>query len=339
MPGELYVAGPGLARGYLNRPATSAERFIADPYGPAGQRMYRTGDVVRRRTDGTLEFAGRADHQVKVRGFRIEPGEIEAALVRHPQVADAAVVARTEPGAEPGHRVRLVGYVAPAAGAAPRPADVTGHLRALLPEHMVPSAVVVLDELPLTANGKLDRAALPAPRFDPAPASGRAPRTPQEQVLAGLFAEVLVAGLAAKLPEAERGRPALAAGPRPERIPLSFAQRRLWFLHQLDRGDATYHIPWALRLTGEPEGASGAPGGPGAPGVLGVLDVAALRAAVGDVVARHESLRTVFARRAVPAGRHRARPAADRAPHRRRRLVDAAARRRPGRRVRRPPPR
>ncbi|WP_235865201.1 non-ribosomal peptide synthetase, partial [Streptomyces cacaoi] len=340
VPGELYVAGPGLARGYLNRPATSAERFVADPYGPAGQRMYRTGDVVRRRTDGTLEYIGRADHQVQVRGFRIEPGEIEAALVRHPQVADAAVVARTEPGAEPGHGVRLVGYVAPAAGAAPRPADVTGHLRALLPEHMVPSAVVVLDELPLTANGKLDRAALPAPRFDSAPASGRAPRTPQEQVLAGLFAEVLglgrvgvdedffalgghsllatrllararavlgvelsvralfeaptVAGLAAKLPEAERGRPALAAGPRPERIPLSFAQRRLWFLHQLDRGDATYHIPWALRLTGEPEGASGAPGGPGALGAPGVLDVAALRAAVGDVVARHESLRTVF---------------------------------------------
>ncbi|WP_141275916.1 AMP-binding enzyme, partial [Streptomyces cacaoi] len=159
VPGELYVAGPGLARGYLNRPATSAERFVADPYGPAGQRMYRTGDVVRRRTDGTLEYIGRADHQVQVRGFRIEPGEIEAALVRHPQVADAAVVARTEPGAEPGHGVRLVGYVAPAAGAAPRPADVTGHLRALLPEHMVPSAVVVLDELPLTANGKLDRAA------------------------------------------------------------------------------------------------------------------------------------------------------------------------------------
>ncbi|WP_230091984.1 amino acid adenylation domain-containing protein [Streptomyces olivaceus] len=305
--GELYVAGPGLARGYLNRPALTAGRFVACPFGPAGTRMYRTGDVVRRRTDGELDYVGRADDQVKVRGFRIELGEVEAALAEHPDVAGAAVLARDD---------RLVGYAVPARPEAPvRGSELAAYLRDRLPDYLVPSAFVLLDGLPLTPNGKLDRAALPAA------AGGRLPRTPQEQVLCELFAEVLgvprvgadenffdlgghsllatrlaarvrsvlgvelglralfqaptAEGLAGALAGSGRVRPALTARERPEAVPLSFAQRRLWFLHRMDGAAATYHIPLALRLTG-------------------TLDRAALDEALADVVARHETLRTVF---------------------------------------------
>ncbi|SCX74770.1 non-ribosomal peptide synthetase, partial [Variovorax sp. EL159] len=311
--GELYIAGAGLARGYLQRPGLSAERFVANPFGPPGSRMYRSGDLARWRPDGVLDFLGRADQQVKIRGFRIELGEIEAALSRQPGVAQAAVIARED---SPGHK-QLVGYVV--ADAAIDTAALRRALSTDLPDHMVPAALVVLDTLPLTPNGKLDRKALPAPDFTPR--SIRAPRTPQEQTLATLFAEVLrlpqvgiddnffdlgghsllvtrlvsrirsalgvelpirvlfeaptVAQLGHRLVGAQSARAVLQPMARPELIPVSLSQRRLWLLYQIDGPTPTYNVAMALRLKGR-------------------VDDSALELALGDLVGRHESLRTVF---------------------------------------------
>ncbi|HEX7243641.1 MAG TPA: amino acid adenylation domain-containing protein, partial [Longimicrobiaceae bacterium] len=186
VPGELLLGGDGLARGYLDRPALTAERFVPDPFGGApGARLYRTGDRVRRLADGTLEFLGRLDLQVKLRGFRIEVAEVETALAAHPDVVEAAVEAR---GAGAGRR--LVGWVVPAAGAAPGAAELREHLVERLPEYMVPSAFVLLDALPLTPNGKIDRAALPEPERD-AGAEGAAPRSGMESSVAAVWREAL----------------------------------------------------------------------------------------------------------------------------------------------------
>ncbi|WP_344940885.1 amino acid adenylation domain-containing protein [Actinomadura miaoliensis] len=315
-PGELYLAGDGLARGYLDRPALTAQRFVACPFGPRGERMYRTGDLVRWTRSGDIEYLGRADHQVKVRGFRIEPGEIETALTGHPDVAQSVVVARTDAAGD----TTLLAYVVPAPGRTADPAALRAFAGETLPDYMVPAAVVVLDELPLNPNGKLDRAALPAPGFAASPES-RAPRDAREQTLCGIFADVLgvervgidddffdlggdslkatrvaararaalgcdlavravfeaptVAALAARLDASGGRRPALTAGRRPDPLPVSYAQRRLWFINDLDGGSAVYNIPIPLRLTGR-------------------LDLDAVRAAMDDMLARHEALRTVF---------------------------------------------
>ncbi|HEU4408791.1 MAG TPA: amino acid adenylation domain-containing protein [Polyangiaceae bacterium] len=185
--GELWVGGVGVGRGYLNDPARTAEAFVPDPFGDTpGARLYRTGDLARRLPDGTLECLGRRDHQVKVRGYRIELSEIEACLARHPRVREAAVLAR-EGG--PGGK-RLVAYVVGTAGAPPSPEELRDFLRDTLPEYMVPSSFVALEALPLTPNGKVDRKALPAPAV-PAAADRGAPRTATEDLLAGVWAEVL----------------------------------------------------------------------------------------------------------------------------------------------------
>jgi amino acid adenylation domain-containing protein/non-ribosomal peptide synthase protein (TIGR01720 family) len=182
--GELYIGGVGLARGYLNRPALTAQRFIANPFGVPGSRLYRTGDLVRYRADGKLEFLGRIDHQVKIRGFRIELGEIEAALRKHPQVRQVAVIDRQDASGQK----RLVGYVVPSSSTAVSTSELREQLKSTLPEYMIPAAIVLLEHIPLTTNGKLDRHALP----DAVTVSeGRAPSTPNETVLAALFSEVL----------------------------------------------------------------------------------------------------------------------------------------------------
>ncbi|MET0397695.1 MAG: amino acid adenylation domain-containing protein [Longimicrobiaceae bacterium] len=187
-PGELYLGGHGLARGYLDRPDATAERFVPDPFsGGGGARMYRTGDRARRGPAGAIEFIGRTDQQVKIRGFRIEPGEVEAALLEHPALADAVVAVRED---VPGER-RLAAYVVPREDASVDVEALREGLRRTLPDYMVPGAIVVLEALPLTATGKTDRAALPAP--DPAGAAREfvAPRTPVEEMLAGIWGEVL----------------------------------------------------------------------------------------------------------------------------------------------------
>ncbi|OPF71045.1 non-ribosomal peptide synthetase, partial [Streptomyces antioxidans] len=316
--GELYLAGAGLARGYMGHPRLTAERFVACPF--TGGRMYRTGDLAWWTADGELVFAGRVDEQVKIRGFRVEPGEIEAVLAAHESVGQVAVVVRED---RQGDK-RLVAYVV-CSGDGHGESGLAGlreYVAERLPEYMVPAALVPLDTLPVTANGKLDRAALPAPEFGGA--TGRGPATPVEEIIAGVFGEVLgldwvdteasffelggdsllamrliariravlgaeltigelfaaasAAGVA-RLVDAATGRThaALTARPRPEVLPLSFEQQRMWFLNQLEGAGegAAYNLPLALRMSGD-------------------LDLAALEAALGDVADRHESLRTIY---------------------------------------------
>lgn len=312
--GELYLAGANVAAGYVGQPGLSAERFLADPFAEDGTRMYRTGDVVRRGRGGSLRFMGRIDEQVKVRGYRVELSEVEAALRRCPDVSGAAVVAVGD-----GASARLVGYVAGESDLSARGGDIKAALSAELPAYMVPGSIVALDELPMTPNGKLDRRALPSPdQVESAPT--REPRTPEERSIAAAFAEVLgvqavgvdedffgagghsllatrlaalltdrldrpvsvrdifehptVGGLAGRDSDAHAALP-LEPMPHGDELPVSLAQRRLWFLNTLEPASSAYNIPVVLHLEGR-------------------LDVHALRAALGDVSARHEPLRTIF---------------------------------------------
>ncbi|HEY2577326.1 MAG TPA: amino acid adenylation domain-containing protein, partial [Streptosporangiaceae bacterium] len=316
--GELYVAGLGLARGYLGRAGLTGERFVACPFGDSGERMYRTGDLVRWLPDGQLMFAGRADDQVKVRGFRVEPGEVAGVLAGHPGVAQCVVVVRED---RPGDR-RLVGYVVPDPdGGEADGAGLRRWLAARLPDYLVPSAVLALDAVPLTANGKLDKTALPAPDVQAATGS-RGPRGPVEEVLCGLFAEVLgvarvgaedgffelggdsllamrlVARIRAVL-GAELGVRALFEAPSPAgmarlagaasgrvRSPVAPAAR-----------DGLVPLSFAqqrLWFLGQLAGRSGLYSIPVGLRLRGALDVGALVAALGDLADRHESLRTLF---------------------------------------------
>ena len=184
--GEIFIGGAGVARGYLGRPDLTAERFVASPFGK-GERLYRTGDRARWRDDGQLIFLGRADQQVKIRGYRIEPGEVETALTRHPSVQQAAVIARVYGGAEAS---RLVAYVVPAAGVELDIADLRAFVQTILPDYMIPSAIVPLQALPLTVNGKLDKNALPDPEHQ-GRKSHVPPETAFEQVVANIWQEIL----------------------------------------------------------------------------------------------------------------------------------------------------
>jgi amino acid adenylation domain-containing protein/non-ribosomal peptide synthase protein (TIGR01720 family) len=327
--GELYIGGVQVGRGYLNRDELTAERFLPDPFSASpGARLYRTGDVARYLPTGDIEYLGRADFQVKIRGFRIELGEIESVLGRHPGVREATVVVRED---VPGDK-RIIAYLVLAAER-PTTAELRAFLGDRLPEYMVPSVFMPLLAMPLSASGKVDRKALPAPETA---AEGRvfvAPRSPVEEAIAAVFAEVLrlpavsahdgffelgghsllatrvasrvraafgvdlpvrllfdastPAALAAyvegRIGQGTVARP-LTRAPRDGVLPLSFAQERMWLLDQLDPGDPSYIIPRALRLRGE-------------------LDIAALERSIRDIIARHEILRTTFARvdgRAVP---------------------------------------
>ncbi|WP_435590105.1 amino acid adenylation domain-containing protein [Mycobacteroides immunogenum] len=310
--GELYVAGAGLGYGYTGRAPLSATRFVACPFGGPGSRMYRTGDLVSWGEDGQLRYLGRADEQVKIRGHRIELGEIQSVLNGLDGVGQAVVIARED---RPGDK-RLVGYITGAAD----PSGLRAALADRLPPYMVPVAVVAVPGLPLTVNGKLDKSALPAPEYQSVD-QYRAPTNPTEEILAGIYAQVLgldrvgiddsffdlggdsllamrlvaalnrsmdagleeravfdaptVAQLMLRIGGDEGRFEPLIAGTRPAVMPLSYAQSRLWFIDQLHGPSPVYNLAVGLRLRGQ-------------------LDVAALGAAFVDVLARHESLRTMF---------------------------------------------
>ena len=319
-PGELYLTGIQLARGYVARPDLSSDRFVADPTSRAGGRMYRTGDLVRRRPDGTLDYLGRTDFQVKLRGLRIELGEIESALTAVPGIEQAVVIAHSSERGD-----HLVAYIVTDPDVAFERRSVIAALGKRLPDYMVPAIYMPLEEIPLNANGKADRGALPEPDFSAAVREYRAPSTDTERAIAGVFAEILgaprigldddffelggnslsatrvisrvnagfgvrlnvrgffdaptVAELAAATDAAvASGGPGvapLAPRERPERIPLSLAQQRMWFLNRFDVTSAVNNIPVVVRLSG-------------------LLDRRAMEAAIGDVIERHESLRTIF---------------------------------------------
>ena len=319
--GEIWIGGASVARGYLNRPELTAERFLADPFaGRDGARMYRSGDLGRWLPDGNLEFLGRNDHQIKLRGFRIELGEIEAQLARLPGVSEVAAHVREDAAGDKRLVAYLVGESLPAA------AQLRDALARELPDYMVPTAFVTLERLPLTANGKLDRRALPAPQDENyAHRAYEAPQGEIESELAQIWAELLrvervgrrddffdlgghsllamrllsrigqrlnleaslpqlfatpvLADFAAALASSQAGAlPALSAGPRPDALPLSFAQQRLWFVAQMgEEANAAHNIPLGLSLRGD-------------------LNEPALDAALSRIVQRHEALRTRYER-------------------------------------------
>jgi amino acid adenylation domain-containing protein len=319
--GEISVRTPYLSRGYLNDAELTEARFVPNPLtGDPADRVYRTGDLGRYRPDGEVGPAGRADGQVKVRGFRVELGEIEAALARHPSVREAVVAAHGD-----GEDRVLVAYAVPREGAGIDAEALRAHLKSVLTDYLVPAAFMAIAAVPLTANGKLDRRALPEPESVLTDSRPAAPRTPTEEILAQLWAEVLrkesvgvdddffalgghsllatrllarvqnalgvvvplralfegptVTALAVRVEEMRRAGlpvlPPVVAVDRDRPLPLSFAQERLWFLDRLEGGSAAYNIPTALRLSG-------------------ALDSAALERALGEIVRRHESLRTVL---------------------------------------------
>jgi amino acid adenylation domain-containing protein len=324
--GEIYISGDGLARCYLNRPEMTAEKFLPNPFGKgSGERLYCTGDVGRRVEDGNVEFQGRSDRQVKVRGYRIELGEIERALEQDERVREAVVVVRED---DHGDK-RLVAYVVADGEREEETGRLRKYLKERLPDYMAPSAIIFLEKMPLTPNGKVDRKALPRPgrEWGESEAAYVAPRTPVEEMLAGIFEDVLkldrvgirdnffeigghsllatrvtsrvrnaleveigvrsvfeeatVEGLARRIENAiragEKAPPPLVRAPRNGRVavrlPLSFAQQRLWFLDQLEPGRAIYNLSVAVNLEGN-------------------LNLGALERAVNGVVRRHEVLRT-----------------------------------------------
>jgi mycobactin peptide synthetase MbtE len=321
--GEIYIGGTHVAHGYDRRPGLTAERFVADPFTPGG-RLYRSGDLARRNVDGDIEFVGRADEQVKIRGFRIELGEVGAAISVDPSVGQAVVVAADLPHLGKS----LVGYLTPADGAGGETVDlerIRARVAAALPDYMTPAAYVVLDEVPITAHGKIDRAALPEPQIA-AKAQYRDPATVTERRIAALFSGLLghdrvgvddsffdlgghslvatklvtairsecgvelgirdvfelatVGLLAERVDQLRSGgraqsRPKLIATAHDEPLPLSASQLRSWFAYRVDGPSPVNNIPFAAKLSGP-------------------WDVDALIAAVGDVVARHEILRTTY---------------------------------------------
>lgn len=319
--GEIFIGGAGLGRGYLNRPDLTAERFLPDPFGVRpGERLYRTGDAARYLNQGLIQFLGRLDDQVKISGYRIEPGEIEAVLLKHPTVTTATVVAWE---GSTGDK-RLAAYVVANEGAAVSMRELKDYLKERLPGYMVPAAIVTLEALPLTPNGKLDRQALPQPKFTAA--AWRAARTPQEEILCSLFAEALnlprvglddnffdlgghsllairivsrvresfqvelpvrslfesptVAESAERIEELMRSSSSPKAPPLlprsvTDRLPLSYAQQRLWFLDQLMPGNNAYNLPSGIRLSGS-------------------LNLTALKQSLSEIVRGHEALRTNF---------------------------------------------